>query len=278
MGQGARFGAAAWVKAVSLGLAGLGQAVAAAQLQASAPGPACGKPVYLAFAPGDMSVAPLVAVVLQRQQVRASFFGSAERTVTGGDSLDGQWAPWWRSRGGEGHAFVSATRDHVLWLGDEGGRSPQFRVRPMLGGLAGRSFTWGSDKYCENIAQAADRLTFLTGVPALPLFWPPEGRASPRLAAAAQACGYQRVSAAPIAFLVPGAPTAKGPTAAQIEQLVARTRPGDVVLAHLGVWSREVPQVPVGLDALIGGLKAKGFCFATLGEHPAYRDWATGRR
>lgn len=135
-------------------------------------GPTCDKPVYLAFAPGDMAVAPLVAVVLRRQQVHATFLGSAERTATG-DSFDNQWAPWWRARGDEGHAFVSATRDHVQWLGDEPGRASQFRVRPLLGGLAGRTFTWGAGKYCDSIAQAADRLAYLTGTPALPLFWPP---------------------------------------------------------------------------------------------------------
>ena len=240
-------------------------------------GPACDKPVYLAFAPGDMAVAPLVAVVLRRQQVRATFLGSAERTATG-DSFDNQWAPWRRARGDEGHAFVSATRDHVQWLGDEPGRASQFRVRPLLGGLAGRTFTWGAGKYCDNIAQAADRLAYLTGTPALPLFWPPGGRASPRLTAAAQACGYRRLVATPIAFLPPGAPSARGPSAAQIDQLVARTRAGDVLLAHLGAWSREVPQVPVGLDALIGGLKARGFCFATLRDAPAAPNPAAGPR
>jgi hypothetical protein len=30
----------------------------------------------------------------------------------------------------------------------------------------------------------------------------------------------------------------------------------------------------VVLEPLIEGLKAKGFCFATLREHPAYRDAA----
>jgi peptidoglycan/xylan/chitin deacetylase (PgdA/CDA1 family) len=27
------------------------------------------------------------------------------------------------------------------------------------------------------------------------------------------------------------------------------------------------------LEPLIVGLKERGFCFATLREHPAYRDW-----
>ena len=84
-----------------------------------APPPACDKPVYLTFDTGHMGVAPLVAEVLQRQQVRVTFFAPAEKTQTGGDSLDNQWAPGWRARAAEGHAFASHTQNHVYWLGDE---------------------------------------------------------------------------------------------------------------------------------------------------------------
>ena len=50
-------------------------------------------------------------------------------------------------------------------------------------------------------------------------------------------------------------------------------RAGDILLAHLGIWSRKDPWAPADLEPLIVGLKARGFCFATLREHPAYRDW-----
>ena len=33
------------------------------------------------------------------------------------------------------------------------------------------------------------------------------------------------------------------------------------------------PWAPAVLEPLIVGLKAKGFCFETLRQHPAYRDW-----
>lgn len=237
--------------------------------------PACDKPVYLAFETGSMAVAPLVAVVLQRHQVRATFFASASPTDQG-DSLDTRWAPWWKARGAEGHAFASRTRDEVVWLGDERGVRPEFRVRPSTGAFAGRTFTWSAARYCENIEQAADRVGFVTGVKPLPLFRTPDGRTSSRLLAATKACGYVHVPAVPLSFLG-ASPSAQGPSDKQIAQAVARARPGEVLLAHLGVWSREVPQVPVGLDALITGLKAQGMCFQTLGEHPDYRDWIAGR-
>jgi peptidoglycan/xylan/chitin deacetylase (PgdA/CDA1 family) len=53
----------------------------------------CEKPVYLTFDTGHMGVAPLVAEVLKRQDVRVTFFAAAERTTTDGDSLDNHWAP-----------------------------------------------------------------------------------------------------------------------------------------------------------------------------------------
>ena len=60
-----------------------------------------------------MGVAPLVAEVLARQQVKATFFLANERTQTGGSSLDDGWAPWWKARAAEGHAFGSHTWDHL---------------------------------------------------------------------------------------------------------------------------------------------------------------------
>ena len=70
---------------------------------------ACERPVYLSFDTGHMGVAPLVAEVLRRHDVKATFFLANERTRTGGSSLDDEWAPWWRARAEEGHAFGSHT-------------------------------------------------------------------------------------------------------------------------------------------------------------------------
>ncbi len=229
---------------------------------------ACDKPVYLTFDTGSMDVAPLVAVVLQRQQVRATFFAGMHPTASG-DSLDASWAPWWKARAAEGHAFAARTRDEVVWVGDANARDAQFIVRPTQGAFAGRTFTWPAAKYCENITATADRLAHVTGERPLPLYRAAGGKGSPRLQAAAKACGYTQVSGQAPGF-ASGAPQAKDPTDAQITQAVARVRAGDVLAVPLGAWSRQVPQVPVGLDQWIAGLKAQGFCFATLREHPDY--------
>lgn len=47
----------------------------------------CKKPLYLTFDTGHMEVAPLVAEILQRQQVRVTFFAANERTKQGDGSL-----------------------------------------------------------------------------------------------------------------------------------------------------------------------------------------------
>jgi peptidoglycan/xylan/chitin deacetylase (PgdA/CDA1 family) len=58
-----------------------------------------------------------------------------------------------------------------------------------------------------------------------------------------------------------------------LQKALKNIRPGDILMAHLGIWSRQDPWAPAVLEPLIVGLKARGLCFATLREHPQYRDW-----
>ena len=117
-----------------------------------------------------MGVAPLIADVLKRQNVKVTFFAANERTQEGDGSLGNHWAPWWKARAAEGHEFASHTYDHAYWRGDLKGVAAQFRIRPSSGALEGREFTWDAKKYCDNIAYAAERLTDFTGKKTLPLF------------------------------------------------------------------------------------------------------------
>ena len=123
---------------------------------------ACSKPVYLTFDTGHMGIAPLVAEVLKRQQVRVTFFAANEKTLEGDGSLGKHWAPWWKARAAEGHEFASHTWDHAYWRGDIKGVAPAFRIRPSAGALAGREFTWDAAKYCANIAYAAERVMVIS--------------------------------------------------------------------------------------------------------------------
>ncbi len=232
--------------------------------------PACSQPVYLSFDTGHMGVAPLVAQVLQEQGVLATFFLANERTQTGGWSLDAQWAPWWRARAAEGHAFGSHTWDHGSWLADraDGG----FDVKPSMGPRAGQRQALSAAEYCAELQRPATRFTEMTGQAMLPLFRAPGGKTSPALLKAAAACGWRHVGWAPAGFLGDELPSDRYPNDVLLKKALATIRPGDILVAHLGIWSRQDPWAPAVLAPLVRGLKARGLCFATLRDHPQYRS------
>jgi peptidoglycan-N-acetylmuramic acid deacetylase len=236
---------------------------------------ACTRPVYLSFDTGHMGVAPLVAQVLRDAQVKASFFLANERTQTGGWSLDDHWAPWWREMAAQGHAFGSHTWDHHTWLADraDGG----FDTRPSMGPNAGKRQILSAAAYCAELQRPADRFQAMTGQAMLPLFRAPGGKTSPALLKAASACGWQHVGWAPAGFLGDELSSDKYPNARLLQQALARIQPGDILVAHLGIWSRQDPWAPAVLAPLVHGLQARGLCFATLREHPAYRAQLAGK-
>ena len=238
-------------------------------LAASSAFAACDKPLYLSFDTGHMGVAPLVAEVLARQQVKVSFFLANEKTQTDGSSLDDTWAPWWKARAAEGHVVGSHTYDHVYWEADVPGG---FRVRPSAGPRAGQVQTWTAAQYCSELQRSADRFHAMTGEAMSPLFRAPGGKTSPALLAAAKACGWSHVPWSAAGFLGDELSSDRHPNAQLLQRALRDLRSGDILLAHLGIWSRQDPWAPAVLEPLITALKAKGFCFATLREHPAYRD------
>lgn len=254
----ARRAAALWL-ALAWGLAG------------SALAAVCTQPVYLTFDTGHMGVAPLVADVLNRQQVRVTFFAAQEKTREGDGTLGQHWAPWWRERAQEGHDFASHTYDHAYWRADLGGQ--RFRIRPSAGAQAGQDLHWSAQDYCDNLRQAAVRLQTLTGQAPLPLFRAPGGKTSPALLRAAKACGFEHVGWAEAGFLGDELSSDKFPNARLLDKALKTIRPGDILMAHLGIWSRQDPWAPAVLEPLIQGLKARGMCFATLREHPHYQAW-----
>lgn len=231
----------------------------------------CDKPVYLTFDTGHMGVAPLVAEVLARHHVLATFFLANERTLTDGSSLDEHWAPWWRARAAEGHVFGSHTYDHVYWRADLPGGG--FRMQPSAGPDAGRRSSWTAQQYCAELRRPAARFKEMTGHSMLPLFRAPGGKTSPALLQAAQDCGFAHVGWAPAGFLGDELSSDKYPNPQLLQRALRDIRPGDILLAHLGIWSRQDPWAPAVLEPLIEGLQNKGYCFATLAAHPAYQKW-----
>lgn len=236
---------------------------------ASAAAAGCGKPLFLTFDTGHMGVAPLVAEVLARHGVKATFFLANERTRTDGSSLDAEWAPWWKARAQEGHLFGSHTFDHVYWRADrpDGG----FDMRPTFGPQANQTLKMDAAAYCAELQRSATRFTEMTGQRMAPLFRAPGGKTSPALLAAAAQCGWHHVPWSPAGFLGDELSSERFPNAALLKKALRDIRPGDILLAHLGIWSRQDPWAPAVLEPLIVGLQQRGHCFATLAEHPVYR-------
>jgi peptidoglycan/xylan/chitin deacetylase (PgdA/CDA1 family) len=240
------------------------------------PAAAACTPIYLTLDTGHMAVAPLMAEILNKHQVKVTFFAANERTQEGDGSLGAHWAPWWKARAAEGHEFASHTWDHVYWRGDAPaapGAQPQFKMRPSAGPMDGKDFTWSAAQYCEEIGKSPRRLEAITGKKTLPLFRAPGGKASPALLAAAKSCGYEHVGWSPAGFLGDELASEKYPNDFLLKKALRDVRSGDILLAHLGIWSRKDPWAPKVLEPLITGLQARGFCFQTLREHPQYKAW-----
>ncbi|MDB5819780.1 MAG: peptidase [Rhizobacter sp.] len=235
----------------------------------AAPEQSCARPVFLTFDTGHMEIAPLVADVLERQNVRVTFFLANEKTKTGGSSLDDQWAPWWKARAAEGNAFGTHTFDHVYWLADRPGG---FRMKPTAGPQTGLVREFTQAQYCEELTRSATRFKAMTGHEMSPIFRAPGGKISPALLASAKACGFTHVPWSAAGFLGDELSSERWSNAQLLEKALRDIRPGDILLAHLGIWDRHDPWAPADLEPLIVGLKARGFCFETLAAHPQYRQ------
>ncbi len=253
----------------SWAVAALAGALGLATMPASLAAQTCEKPVFLTFDTGHMGVAPLIAETLQRFDARATFFLANEPTKTGGSTLDEQWAPWWRARAQEGHDFGSHTWDHDIWLADTKGGSA-FKVRTVAGENSPVFRELSAEQYCASLKQVAARFQEMTGQTLGPIFRAPAGKTSPALQQAAQRCGYVHVGWDAAGFLGDELPSDRYPNEQLLQRALQNIRPGDILMAHLGIWSRQDAWAPAVLAPLMQGLKDKGMCFAPLREHPRY--------
>lgn len=242
--------------------------------RAMADAPACQRPVYLTFDTGHMGVAPLIEAVLDRHQVKATFFLASEPTRPSGKrpagtTLDDHWAPWWRALAAKGHDFGSHTWDHVVWQADL--PDGQMAFRSTAGNTRGPRITLGAADYCQQLSHSARRFEAMTGQRMRAIFRAPAGRTSPRLLQVARACGWQHVPWSPAGFLGDELSSDQYPNQVLLARALRQVQAGDILLAHLGIWSRQDPWAPAVLEPLIVGLQRKGLCFATLRDHPDYR-------
>ena len=216
----------------------------------------CSGQLYLTFDTGNMRHAELIAETLAKHRAKATFFVANEKTLRGDYALDKSWAPFWQARVAEGHSFGSHTWRHGSFRQDNG-KLTQYRL------MSGKVENLNAEAICEEVRQPDLRFKELTGRALDPLWRAPGGRTTPLTLKAAQACGYRHVGWAAAGFLGDELPSETYPNALLVERAVNNLKDGDIVMAHLGIWSRKEPFAPA-LDELLSRLQAKGFCFATL--------------
>jgi peptidoglycan/xylan/chitin deacetylase (PgdA/CDA1 family) len=221
----------------------------------------CKGTLYLTIDTGSMSQAETIAQILRTNEVRATFFLANEKTVNGDTSLGEAWIPYWKARVAEGHAFGSHTFDHTYWKGDLA--DGRVRVRSQFGVNGGKTVEWGEAQYCAEINRVKERFKSAAGADLAPLWRAPGGHVSARTLQWGKVCGYTHVGWAPAGFLGDELPSDKYPNEVLLKRALASLKDGDIMMMHTGIWSRKDPFAPM-LDPLIAGLKAKGFCFATL--------------
>ena len=230
----------------------------------------CSGTVYLSFDTGNMSVAEGIAQTLEKHRVLATFFLANERTSTGDHALSDERAAFWRRLVVAGHVFGSHTFDHVYFrapLRASAGAGSAVEAKPQFGAGAGKAVLWESGAICAEIDRVDARFRELTGTGISRLWRAPGGKGPPALFAAAAACGWQHVGWTDAGFLGDELPSDRFPNRRLLADALARIGDGDVLMAHLGIWSRKDPWAPM-LDPLIAGLKARGLCFGTLDRLP----------
>jgi peptidoglycan/xylan/chitin deacetylase (PgdA/CDA1 family) len=221
----------------------------------------CRGTLYLTLDTGNMAHAEAIADTLARHQVKATFFLANERTPRGDHALDASWRGYWAARASEGHAFGSHTWRHGKALSDAPGGAVVYRPEFP----AGPAETLTAAAYCSELTRVDDAFRAHAGRGLDPIWRAPGGRTTPNALAAAQACGYRHVGWSPAGFLGDELPSATHGNRALVEQAVRSLKDGDILMMHLGIWSRQDPFAPM-LDELLARLKARGFCFATIPE------------
>ena len=239
---------------------------AAVILCASAAHAACKGTVYLTIDTGHMEPAEEIAAILKKQDVKATFFLANEKTKRGESAFDPSWTPFWKARADEGHAFGSHTWRHWYFRADLGADKVSY---VPWGKSAGE--TLDQQQVCREIQQSEDAFKAMTGRGFDKIWRAPGGKLTPNTIRFAKACGYKHVPWSPAGLSGDELPSEKFSSDKLIAAQLRDIKDGDILLWHLGIWSRKEPLYP-RLTDLISGLKSRGMCFAKITEHPNWKS------
>ena len=219
----------------------------------------CAGSVYLTIDTGSMSQADNIVAILNKYQVKATFFLSNEKTVRGDYSLDPSWGDYWRARAKEGHAFGSHTWRH--WYFQRDLKDEKIFYRAMDGSDHAQL---SRQDFCAELKHPGDVFEKMTGRKLDALWRAPGGRLTAYAREWGAGCGFARhVRWSDAGFLGDELPSEEFPNDMLLKRALAKIKDGDILVMHLGIWSRKDPFAPM-LDPLIAGLKRRGLCFETL--------------
>lgn len=220
----------------------------------------CDKTLYLTIDTGSMGPAEEIAAVLRKHKVKATFFVANEKTTRGDMSMDKSWAPFWKSLVADGHAFGSHTFRHWYFRRDLPGGKVAYVSREGKRELLDRAGV------CRELKHSEEAFRTLTGRGYDAIWRAPGGKTTPFALKSASFCGYsEHVGWSPAGFLGDELPSDRYPNQTLLRNALRDLKDGDILLMHLGIWSRKDPFWPM-LDPLLTGLENKGFCFATIPE------------
>ena len=223
-------------------------------------GDTCKGTIYLTIDTGHMGPAEDIARVLNTHDVKVTFFLANEPTLRGDTSLAPSWADFWRARVAEGHVFGNHTWRHWYFRRDPGPDKVEYRSR------SGDVVYLDQAGMCAELQRVDDTFFAMTGRHLAPIWRAPGGRTTPNALAMAHRCGYRRhIPWTPAGFLGDELPSERASNRALLHDALHNIRDNDILLLHLGIWSRKDPFYPM-LEPLIVGLKARGLCFATFTE------------
>ena len=233
-------------------------ALAAFAAFAAAPARAAGGTLYLTIDTGWMSEAELIAEALAERRIRATLFLADERTFRGDTCLSDSWAGFWRARVAEGHAFGSHTMRHWYFRGDPAPDRVTYQSYDRR-----QTTTLTESAFCAELRAPEARLQAMTGRGFDPVWRAPGGRTTPNALRFAQACGFRHVGWSEAGFLGDELPSDRYPNSLLLRRALANIRDGDILMLHWGIRSR-AEKFGLVVPALLDGLLAKGFTFATL--------------
>ncbi|WP_240790955.1 polysaccharide deacetylase family protein [Roseomonas sp. AR75] len=219
----------------------------------------CKGPLYLTIDTGWSREAERIALILRRAGVPATLFIADEPTFRGDTTLSEAWAPFWRARAAEGHAFASHTWRHWYFRGDPAPGQVRYVSRRGEGAVV-----LDQAGMCAELARPTDALRrMVPEARILPLWRAPGGITTPNALQLASGCGLKHQGWSRNGFLGDELDSAKSPNAALLRRNLANIRAGEVLVMHWGVRSRREPFADI-LEPLITGLIDRGFCFETL--------------